>query len=341
MQSGISASKELYLDFNTLLGSDTHFGLLVTIKSEQLTPLTFLTPSSPASSSTFAQNLETLLAPHLQPKEALYILLRRFDTAPYLTAVSYVPDAAPVRQKMLFASTRLTLTRELGTEHFRETILATAAEELSARGFEKHDAHEKLEAPLTEEERSLGEVKRAEAEAGSGTGTREIHLSKNLAMPVDEAAVQALKDLGTEGGQRNLVMLKINPDTEVIELAPEDGSAPSSIPELVKTISPSEPRFAFYRFDHSYGGNTSSPVLFIYTCPAAPGIKAKGIKSRMMYPLMKRAVRAIGEGEAGLKVERTFEVEDPSEITEDAVLGELHPKVTVRQGFSRPKRPGR
>ena len=85
----------------------------------------------------------------------------------------------------------------------------------------------------------------------------------------------------------------------------------------------------------------SSPLLFIYTCPSAPGIKAKGIKSRMMYPLMKRAVRGIAESEAGLKIERTFEVEDPSEITEDSVLGELHPKVEVRQGFSRPKRPGR
>jgi len=29
-------------------------------------------------------------------------------------AVTYVPDKAPVRQKMLYASTRLTLTRELG-----------------------------------------------------------------------------------------------------------------------------------------------------------------------------------------------------------------------------------
>jgi twinfilin-like protein len=108
---------------------------------------------------------------------------------------------------MLFASTRLTLTRELGTEHFRETIFATTADDLSAKGFERHDAHARLEAPLTEEERSLGEVKRAEAEAGSGTGTREIHLSKNLAMPVGEEAVAALKELGQEGGRRGAVML--------------------------------------------------------------------------------------------------------------------------------------
>jgi twinfilin-like protein len=76
----------------------------------------------------------------------------------------------------------------------------------------------------------------------------------------------------------------------------------------------------------------------LYTNPAVAGTKA--IKSRMLYPLMKRAVLDIAT-KAGLQVERKFEVEDPKEITEDMVLGELHPKVTVRQGFSRPKRPGR
>lgn len=80
-------------------------------------------------------------------------------------------------------------------------------------------------------------------------------------------------------------------------------------------------------------------MLFFYTCPTAPGTKA--IKFRMMYPLMKRAVLAAAEGEIGLRVEKRFEVEEPSEITEDAVLGELHPKVQTRQAFSRPKRPGR
>ena len=120
-------------------------------------------------------------------------------------AVTYVPDTAPVRQKMLFASTRLTLVRELGSEHFRETFFATTAEELTPAGFEKHDAHSALEAPLTEEERSLGEVRRAEQEAGMGTGTREIHLSKHMSTLVAEPALEALKGLAAE--QRSLVML--------------------------------------------------------------------------------------------------------------------------------------
>lgn len=60
-----------------------------------------------------------------------------------------------------------------------------------------------------------------------------------------------------------------------------------------------------------------------------------------MYPLMKRAVLNIAEKEAGLKIEKKFEVEEPSEVTEQTVMDDLHPKVATRQGFSRPKRPGR
>jgi twinfilin-like protein len=357
----IAASQELVSQFNELLASDRHFGLLATISSEKLQPLTLLTPSSPGSS--FSSNVDTLLQPHIKPNEALYIILRRYTSTPALVAVTYVPDPAPVRQKMLFSSTRLSLVRELGSEHFRETIFATTAEDLTSAGFEKHDAHTALEAPLTEEERSLGEVRRAEQEAGMGTSTRELHLSKNMAMPVAEPAMAALRELGS-GAERSLVMLvsanrsayqyhlriisadmsaspssqKINPDSESVELVPNEAT-PSSIPELVQAISTTEPRFTFYRFTHSYNGSETSPLLFLYTCPSNPSTKA--IKFRMMYPLMKRALLDIAEKEARLLPDKKFEVEEPIEITEEAVLAELHPRAEVKKGFARPKRPGR
>ncbi|KEZ42688.1 Cofilin tropomyosin-type actin-binding protein [Scedosporium apiospermum] len=332
MQSGISASKELVSQFNDLLTSVSHFGLLVNIANESLSPFKLLT----SASSDFDSNL-SLLAPHLQPKEALYIILRRYPTSPRLVAITYVPDTAPVRQKTLFASTRLTLVRELGSEHFRESIFATTPEELTAEGFRKHDAHAKLAAPLTEEEESLGAVKRAEMEAGFGSGKKEIHLSKHFAMPVKEDALAAITEVGQEGG-RVAVMLKINPQTESVELVQEN-PRPNSINELTRVISDTEPRFTFYRYTHTHNGAESSPVLFIYTCPATAGNKA--IKNRMLYPLMKRAVLEVATSNCGLNIEKKFEVEEPSEVTEESVLAELHPVAQVRQGFSRPKRPGR
>lgn len=108
---------------------------------------------------------------------------------------------------MLFASTRLTLTRELGIERFRETIFATTPAELTAEGFEKHDKHTELEAPLTEEEQSLGEVKRKEAEEGRGMAERKSHVSSGVSMPIEGGAVAALKALGD--GRENFVSLVI------------------------------------------------------------------------------------------------------------------------------------
>lgn len=118
-----------------------------------------------------------------------------------------------------------------------------------------------------------------------------------------------------------------------------ESPSPANIAELTEAISSTEPRFTLYRFKHTHAGTESSPVLFFYTCPANAGTKS--IKNRMMYPLMKRAVLTIAEDTAGLKVEKRFEVEEPSEITEKSVLEDLHPQAAARQGFSRPKRPGR
>ncbi|KAI0540857.1 hypothetical protein GGR58DRAFT_90589 [Xylaria digitata] len=333
MQSGISASEELVSQFNKLLSDSSQFGLLVTISSEALRPLASLPRSSPS----FDTNLE-LLKPYLKPDEPLYVLLRRHDNAPFLIAVTYVPDTAKVRQKMLFAATRLTLVRELGSEHFRETIFATTADELSPAGFARHDKHTDLDAPLTEEERTLGEVKRAEAEAGAGTGVREIHLSSTMNMPVKNDALDALSELG-RGGGRALVMLKINSQDEAVELV-SDASKPTSIAEAVLAISTSEPRFTFFRYRPSRAGAEDKEVLlFFYTNPATPGTKA--VKNRMIYPLQKRAVLSMAEKECGCAVEKKFEVEDPSEITEELVLEELFPKVETKAAFRRPKRPGR
>lgn len=130
----------------------------------------------------------------------------------------------------------------------------------------------------------------------------------------------------------------INPKSELVELVPE-APRPSSVAELVAAISATEPRFTFFRFAHAHGGAAQSPLLFVYSCPAGAG--AKSIKTRMMYPLMKRAVLQIADTTAGLTIDKKFEIEDPAELTDELVLEELHPKAAPKQGFSRPKRPGR
>ncbi|ESZ97217.1 hypothetical protein SBOR_2411 [Sclerotinia borealis F-4128] len=329
MQSGITASQELHTAFNKFVSTESQRGLFCTITGETLTPSTVLEPST----SSFDDDLK-LLAPHLQDKTALYIILRRYpstDPAPFV-AVTYVPDAAPVRQKMLFASTRLTLVRELGIERFRETIFATMKEELSKEGFAKHDKHIKLAAPLTEEEQSLGEVKRKEAEEGRGMNERKSHVSSGVSMPVAADALEALKAL-SQDGTHNLVQIKINIAQETMELA---SKTQTSISDLNSTISGNEPRYSFYRYTHDHHGTTSSPILFIYTCPS--GSK---IKERMLYAASSRSAQQLAEGEAGLTIEKRLEAGSPEDISQDSIDSDLHPQIEVKKTFARPKRPGR
>ncbi|MCJ1257968.1 Twinfilin-1 [Lignoscripta atroalba] len=202
MQSGITASKELHDAFNALVSSfPSQRGLIASIKNEQLVPVETIK----SSSNDFFDDLKTLDS-LIKDNEAAYIVLRRYPNAPDgFVVVTYVPDVANVRQKMLFASTRLTLVRELGTERFRETLFATTKQELTAQGWHKHDESGELKAPLTEEEQTLQGVKDAEAEASRGTSARSSHVSSSVSFPISGDALQALR--GLSDGHDNLVQL--------------------------------------------------------------------------------------------------------------------------------------
>ena len=212
---------------------------------------------------------------------------------------------------MLFASTRLTLVRELGTERFRDTLFVTTKEELTAEGWQKHDKHGELKAPLTDEEQTLQGVKEAEAEAGRGTSSRSSHVSSGLSFPISERALSALRTL-TEGGD-NLVQLvwcitannwrysnqlmlvqMIDVGREAIELV---GTSRTELEDLSSHISDSDPRYSFFRYSHEHEGQEQSPIIFIYTCPS--GSK---IKERMIYASSRAGIIAAAGKEAGVEV---------------------------------------
>jgi twinfilin-like protein len=119
---------------------------------------------------------------------------------------------------MLFASTRSTLVRELGTEKFDDTVFATEEQEIVGReAWSERDGDKAgvgREALMGEKERELEAVRRAEAEARNGTPQRDIGIGgtfgpgtgsgMRVSMPVDEAAKSALKELA-DGGLVQLV----------------------------------------------------------------------------------------------------------------------------------------
>lgn len=133
--------------------------------------------------------------------------------------MTYIPSNAPVRAKTLFASTRSTLTRELGTEKFASTVFATEEDEiLGEDAWRERDGEGpnviSREDMMGEKERELEAVRKAEAEARIGTPGRDIGIGgtfglgsgsgMRVSIPVDEGAKSALRDL-QDGGLVQLV----------------------------------------------------------------------------------------------------------------------------------------
>ena len=195
---------------------------------------------------------------------------------------------------MLFASTRLTLVRELGTERFREQVFVTEMKELAKEGWERHDASGALKAPLTEEEEVLKGVKDAEADARGGTAGRRLETGGKLSIAISTEAREALEGLRNGEGAGSLVQLSIDLKSEEIGLV---GTSEVGAEGLGVAISDEVPRYAFYRYGHSLEGDEQSPLVFIYTCPS--GSK---VRERMVYASSKEGLVAAARAEIGLDV---------------------------------------
>lgn len=244
---------------------------------------------------------------------------------------------------MLFASTRLTLVRELGIERFRETIFATEKEELTAEGWAKHEAHESLDAPLTEEESGLKGVKEAEAQESQGTMGRRGHVSNKVNVPIGEGVLEALRLLNEDGCRGTLVQLKYVLPDETIQL---DSSTDNvALSDVGSTINATEPRYTFYSHPSpSLPAADGEPtILFIYSCPST-----SKVKERMIYSTGKSFTRLVAERDAGIAVTKSLEATDPREDLTVEVLGggkadeqNGEESKAAGRGFARPKRPGR
>jgi len=228
---------------------------------------------------------------------------------------------------MLFASTRLTLVRELGGEHFAESVFTTEAAELTSEGWQKHVAHEAKDNPLTSEEQSAKDLRDAEALESRGTRGQGLVQSGKLAMRVDDGVVDALQKLAH--GAENLVQLRMDGASESLQLV---SCSASSLAQISGALDDKEPRYAFYRH-----GDGAGSIVFISTCPS--GAK---IRERMLYAASRGNVVSLAQGEGGLTVAKKLEATNPDEVTEAVILEEFKVEEKgEKKGFAKPKRPGR
>ncbi|KAI0647244.1 actin depolymerizing protein [Trametes meyenii] len=348
--TGIAVSPELVSAFSAAVDSHGVRFLKISIENESLVPGETVAPSG-----TLQQDLDKL-TDILEDNVPAYVLVRLDDPPTEWLAVYYVPDSAKVRDKMLYAATRNTLTKSLGSAHFTDNIFATSKEDISAEAYAKHKQHLAAPPPMSAREKEMEEVKAAEREAGGrnyeGSRARQSHVGQGVGLKWSSEAESAIKDLA-ESDDSRVVVLSIDPATETLLLS---SAQEIDVSSLGTALPASDPAYAFFAWPQSITTPPRREIVPIYSCPSS-----SPVRHRMLYSTAAlgtvREVKAFLEsfGSTSTLASRKIETSDPSELNEKYLVAELGltgsdapatASIVPTQGsdrkpFARPKGPGR
>ena len=254
-----------------------------------------------------------------------YILFRLSGKDSWLL-VSYVPDTASVNDRMLYASSKATLSRLLGSHYFTNEMQVSSAADLdfsnyeasvvpstSPKPYSAHEiAHQEI---LREEERERDFRAGLRTQPGSpgpkkGSGIGGYH---TVTIPLSPAAKAALSS-------SSFVELAITEDATLVNVVSQ--SHVSDLAGAKAHIHPSEPRFYLLK--------TAGKNVFIYHCP-----DASPAKYRMVYSTAKPSIKSQIEATPGLSNLKTLEIRGVEDLTSDA----LTVSHSASYGYTRPSTP--
>ncbi|PCH38158.1 actin depolymerizing protein [Wolfiporia cocos MD-104 SS10] len=346
--TGIAVSQELSSTFADAVESKDVRFLKVSIRNESLVPDGTTPPSG-----TLEADLDNL-GSILDDNAPAYVLVRLDDPPSEWLAVYYVPDTAQVRDKMLYAATRNTLTKSLGSAHFTDQIFATTKDDLTANAYAKHKQHLAAPKPMSAREKEMEAVKAAERSGNyEGSRARATHVPQTVGLKWSEEVENAVKNLGSgDGGY--LVLVTIDTATETLQLSSE---AECNVDDLGSALPVSDPAYAFFAWPQEITSPPRRDIVFIYSCPSSSPIKHRMLYSSGCAVLVNQAKEILAASGSESKVaSRRVETSDPSELdgsflalslglTDGAEAGNPRAAAPTAAGekaaFARPKGPGR
>lgn len=328
-QTGIQANAELRQFFGKCRNGSVRV-FKVSIVEEELT----LVDQKPPKDN-WERDYDTLVLPLLERGQPCYIFYRLDSTCPNgydWLFISWSPDDSPVRQKMLYASTKATLKKEFGGGNITHELFGTSRDEMRLHGVRRVLAseHETSPAPLTQAEQELRHIRLGEATETAGVDSRHQTL-RGLQFPISDDAVRALFDL--KNGTVSYVQLSIDPAKEEINLEVRDNV---TVERLAQRVPRDHSRYHLFLFPHKHQGEKFKSIVFIYSiagseCP---------VKERMLYSSCKLPLVETIETQVGVPITKKVEIDDPSELNEAFLIDQLHPKQNIcKQKFAKPKGP--
>lgn len=112
---------------------------------------------------------------------------------------------------MLYAATRNTLTKSLGSAHFTDSIFATSKDDVTAESYARHKQHLAAPKPMSAREKEMAAVKAAERQAGGsqyeGSRARQNHVGQGVGLKWTEDVENAVQELGHGEGSAIVVLV--------------------------------------------------------------------------------------------------------------------------------------
>jgi len=330
--SGIPVSEKLKNSFGNAVSNKDKRLIKAVIQDEQVVEV----GSLPITNNTWEQDIDQVQN-YLDKDSACYIIFRLDSqgvSGYQWVLFCYVPDKAKVKDKMIYASTRSNLKQQLGLSYFSDEVFGTVASDFDSKGYNHHVNSKKMEAPLTEQEQIKMQEKMS-GEIYSGGQSSYVH---GVAFPVEQKAMEAIKQLASN--TLNYVQISIDIEKEKILL--DHSSNLSSVSDIAKEISTTEPRFHFFGYSHEHEGNTIVSYIFIYSCPdGSKGTKSAPVKMRMLYSSSKANVSNLLSS-SNVQIAAKFEINSAEDINEEIFYESIHPKQAEKtKNFSKPSRPGK
>lgn len=237
--------------------------------------------------------------------------------------VCYVPDSATIRDKMLYASTRGSLTKSLGSTLFTDTIFASSRADLTPEAYATHRRHLTAPKPLSSREQEIADVRAAESSGSyNGSRTRASHVRTRVELQWTQEVEAAVKYLASSDNCA-VVVVTIDPNAEKLVL---QSKSETTVEKLGASLPPSEPCYAFFAWPHSYSTTTRREIIFIYSCPATAPVKFRMVYSSgvsSVFLAAKNILLASSSTPDIYIASRKIETSDPAEIDEDFLITEL------------------
>ncbi|KAF8078071.1 hypothetical protein FPV67DRAFT_1463996 [Lyophyllum atratum] len=313
--SGISIASELASSFaNANNSNDVRF-IKVSIENEILVhDLTIPITSSFEEDLGLLQELD-ILADNIPA----YILAK---VAPSdWIAVSYVPDSAKVRDKMLYASTRASLLKGIGSTLFTDAIFATSRADLTAEAYASHKRHISAPKPLSAREQEMADVRAAESGSTyEGSRTRASHLGTGVGLHWSQDLEEAVRQLGKSEGSA-VVVIEIDRATETLVIK---ATSDANVETFASALPQSQPCYALFAWPHAYTSPPRRDIVFIYSCPSSSPIKDRMVYSSGVSSTYLAAKALLADTSPAVYVaSRKIETSDPRELDEAYLKAEL------------------